>query len=187
MGALPVALARVIRLRSPHLLSPKRDRAKRRVPETLPCPLLAVQSEQADLGKRSGGVVSPAARVAKLGVGSTGGPPSHPLFETPPRLVCGVLATRDNKNPRLPYGRLIKVTEVGSFPYSASGIRLTHGSITGSLSASQISRLLAASWVAFVPGVPQLGGPARPHGAGLAQGGLRGTRATRHGTGICSR
>jgi hypothetical protein len=44
----------------------------------------------------------------------------------------------------------------------------------------QNSRLLAASSVAFVPGVPQLGLPARPHGAGLAQGGgLRGVAGGR--------
>ena len=49
-------------------------------------------------------------------------------------------------------------------------IRLTHGSITGSLYASQNSRFCAASSVAFVPGVPQLGLSARPHGAGVVRG-----------------
>jgi hypothetical protein len=80
-------------------------------------------------------------------------------------------------------------------------MRVTHGSIAGSPGrhvenvphgASQNSRFRAASSVAFVPGVPQFGVSARPHGAGLAQGGLReaGRRqagAERRGTGICSR
>src|SRR5436309_164762 len=57
----------------------RRERSTR-VPETLPCPRLAVQSGQADLGERAGGAVTPALRVAKLGVGSTGGPPSQCLF-----------------------------------------------------------------------------------------------------------
>ena len=67
-----------------------RNERSTRVPETLPCPRLAVQSEQADLGERSGGVVTPASRVAKLGVGSTGGPPSHPLFGRRSLLARGV-------------------------------------------------------------------------------------------------
>ena len=38
------------------------------------------------------------------------------------------------------------------------------------------------------PGLPQFGLPARPHAAGLVQGGrLRAAAAVRHGTGLCSR
>lgn len=85
-------------------------------------------------------------------------------------------------------------------------MRVTHGSIAGSPGrhvenvphgASQNSRFRAASLVAFIPGVPQFGALARPHGAGLAQGGLREAAwheaawreagAERRGTGICSR
>src|SRR5687767_14147388 len=51
-----------------------------RGPETPPCLRLAVQSEQADLGERISDAITPAARVAKLGVGSSGGPPSQRLF-----------------------------------------------------------------------------------------------------------
>jgi len=79
-----------------------------RGPETLPCPLLAEQNEQADLGEQSGGVVTPASRVAKLGVGSTGGPPSQRLFR---QLVIKSPLTVRPAN---------QTSEVGSFPYKKS-------------------------------------------------------------------
>ena len=104
-------------------------------------------------------------------------------------VASSLQATRD-KNPRLPYGRPIKTSEVGSFPHSASESgRRTEASRNRSFyRAFQNARLLAASLVAFVPGVPQLGCAARPYGAGLAQGGgLRDAGATRRGTGTRSR
>jgi hypothetical protein len=175
MGALPVALARAGRL----LAVLARNERTTRVPETLPCPLLAVQNEQADLGKRAGGVVTPASRVAKLGVGSTGGPPSHPLFrQLVLRKIPAYRTAGQSKRAR---------SGVSRTPRRSAGDARKHHGIAPHR-ASQISRLLAASSVAFVPGVPQLGCPARPHGAGVAQGGgLRDDGGAQRGTGTCSR
>ena len=95
----------------------------RRVPETSPCPLSAVQGERADLGERIGGVVAAGSRVAQLGVGSKGGPPSQSSLRTPSNRdfeasrIAGGVGQLVIRKPRTPYGRPIKAIEVGSFPH----------------------------------------------------------------------
>jgi hypothetical protein len=145
---------------------------------------------QADLGERMGGVGTPVSRVAKLGVGSNGGPPSHHLLERRLGMPCHP-RRRSTRAKKIPAYRTAGQSKrarsgVSRTPLRNAGDARKHHRIAPS-GAFQSLRFFAASLVAFVPGVPQLGLPARPYGAGLAQGGgLRGTRATRHGTGTCS-
>ena len=164
---------------SPPTPLPKGEgRYKESRPRNSTVPPVGRSKRQADLGERASSVVTPAARVAKLGVGSTGGPPSQRLFR---QLVINIPAHRaagQSKQAR---------SGISPIPIRNAGDAPKHRGITPR-GASQSSLFFAASLVAFVPGVPQLGLPARPHGAGLAQGGgLRDIRGVHLGTGTCSR
>ena len=121
-----------------------------RVPETRPCPLPANQSERADLGERCGGVVTPAARVVRV---------RQQLGRR--AAVASSLRATLHDSPRRSCGRPIKAGEVGS-----SDARKHRGIFP--CGRSQRLRFSAASSVAFVPGLPQLGRAARSHAAGVA-------------------
>jgi hypothetical protein len=111
-----------------------------RVPETSPCPLSAVQngrltwaSEPAARSRRLAG------RQVRCRLGRRAAVAMS--LRTPPAVGVRRRSTRD-KNPRLPYGRPIKASEVGiartsttprkRSPKRAGAMRVTHGSITGS-------------------------------------------------------
>ena len=129
IGALPVALCQGGPVAFLGRLLPRREEGgEERVPETRPFPLSAVQRDRLTWVSEAAALVASASRVAKLGVGSAGGPPSQGLFETPigsasdmalslPPEGVGQLVIR---NPRTPFGRPIKRSEVGSFPHSES-------------------------------------------------------------------
>lgn len=162
MGALPVALARARRLQSRRIASQKLFRAP-----CWPCKT----SRLTWASKAAAWSCFFAGRQVRCRLNRRAA-------------VARSLSSTRDKNPRSPYGRPIKRNEVGRFPQSfrnTGDARKHHGIAR----ASQISRWLAASQVAFVPGVPQLGGPAQPHGAGLAQGGRR--RDEQRGADISSR
>jgi hypothetical protein len=165
--------------------------ARRSRPRNSAVPPAGQSKRRADRGARAGGAVAPVSRVVRVRLQLGRRAAVACLFGR----RCGssdiALSPRGTR-------RLVVVLPArraaGQSSRSRSGT-VTHGSIVNCLVLARSARttdvqslcLCAASLVAFVPGVPQLGRAARPHAAGLAQGGLREAGLGSHGTARCSR
>ena len=146
-----------------------------RVPETLPCPRLADQSGRLTWASEA---AAWSRRVAGRQV--------RCRLNRRAAVATSLRSTRDKIPAYRTAGQSSRARSGGSRIdnrlYTVDA-RKHHG--IAPRGVFQNSRLLAASLVAFVPGVPQLAVSARPHGAGLAQGGLR--DAGRHVVGVARR
>ena len=122
MGDRPAAFCQGTPTASPHprpLSQREKGGTRDRVPETPPCPLLAVQSGRltwasgsAAWSRRFAGRQVRCRLNRRAAVATS--------LQTPPAISARRPTTRDKKNPRIPYGRPIKSGEVGRFPYSES-------------------------------------------------------------------